>query len=281
MIPQRSGLRQSWFDDRRASGVEVIPGRGRAFPACQIGWYPASALRLLLVELQRAILQQDTVCAGAQIGSISAGTGAKVEAKAVSRADHVVSVELAVCEGHAFVRAGVLQREQAATALEYGQLQPIQFHHSALVFRKVCQERRPFRFCDERGRCSSVFARRRSRRLRGGSQLFAHGLEGSIAQQSFKHPIQAVARDVFHQLGRQVGPRSRGTAHVDVNCVHDTAISFDSLSYQSDIRQLWLPQPAGQPDQRTEMGFFPGSLGASAFATFKARFLVSISARLQ
>ena len=96
-------------------------------PSGLIADHGSPAPCLLLIELQRAILQQDAVGAGAQIGSIGARTSAKVKAKAVSRADQVVSVKLAIRKGRAFVRAGVLEREQAATAPEDGKVEPIQF----------------------------------------------------------------------------------------------------------------------------------------------------------
>ena len=44
---------------------------------------------------------------------------------------------------------------------------------------------------------------------------------------------------------------------------------------------VWLPQPAGQPDQCMRIALVAGTLDSSALAILSARLLVSITARLQ
>ena len=45
---------------------------------------------------------------------------------------------------------------------------------------------------------------------------------------------------------------------------------------------VWLPHPAGQPDQCIVIGLIPGpSFASSALAVSSARLLVSMTARLQ
>ena len=44
---------------------------------------------------------------------------------------------------------------------------------------------------------------------------------------------------------------------------------------------VWLPQPAGQPDQWMRTAFVVGTLDSSPFTILSARLLVSITAKLQ